>query len=139
MDRQMIFDLTRGKEEEGARQEHGHGAAAHHYSHFSLHSSKADLLQYSLVMDDTSPFAVEESLRALTDVLSPATRAERKGLLVSNVILALVVYGGMAPTQITALGIQNGKVNAQAVVYLVIGIVIYYMIAFVLYGWSDAG
>lgn len=73
----------------------------------------------------------------LIEPLRVQSRLARRNLLISSVIGFLVSKGGLVPTKISALGIELSKPNQQAFTYLIAAIVIYFTIAFIVYGLSD--
>ncbi len=75
----------------------------------------------------------------MMDPLSPITRRERRSLLVSSVVLTAVVATDVLPTRISALGIELGASNHQAMLYVLLAIVVYFLCSFLLYAAVDGG
>ncbi len=73
----------------------------------------------------------------LTNPLSEITRKERKFLLLFNVIGLLIIYAGIIPTKINALGITFESNDKKAIIRVFSFIIIYFLTAFVIYAWSD--
>jgi hypothetical protein len=83
-------------------------------------------------MTDIDP---EEIL--LQDPLSKVTRQERSRLLVVSLIGTLVAKAGIVPTKISALGIELSSANQKMFLHSLSAVVLYFLIAFALYGWFD--
>jgi hypothetical protein len=75
--------------------------------------------------------------RDLVDPFSVVTRAERRSLLVTNLILFAVVFGGLTPSRISALGIETTTFHRRLLVALLIGVAMYFLCAFLLYARAD--
>ena len=73
----------------------------------------------------------------LRDPLSEVTRKERKLLLVSSALGVAVVKTGLLPTKIEALGIAFSNANTSALLKILSLVVLYFLVAFVLYAASD--
>jgi hypothetical protein len=78
-----------------------------------------------------------DPINFLTDPLSGISRAERRNLLISSVVGFLVSKAGIVPQKISALGIDLSLPAQKMFIYLVGAIIIYFMLAFVVYGMSD--
>jgi hypothetical protein len=73
----------------------------------------------------------ERDIREFTDALSTTTRAERKYLLVASAALVLLSWGGLAPTKISAMGLELGAVNTVLLVVVAWLATAYFFLAFV--------
>jgi len=73
----------------------------------------------------------------LSDPLNLVTRKERKLLLVSSILGITVVKTGFIPTKISALGIDFAKTDQNSLLLVLGSIILYFLIAFVIYGTSD--
>lgn len=73
----------------------------------------------------------------LADPLSEVTRRERKYLLGISVIGLFVSYSGAIPTKIAALGIELTTSNQESFLVILALIIIYFLIAFCIYGVAD--
>lgn len=74
---------------------------------------------------------------SLQDPLNKVTRQERKMLLITSTIGVLIVKAGLIPSKISALGIELDSANQHAFQVILAFVVIYFLVAFVLYGVSD--
>jgi hypothetical protein len=75
--------------------------------------------------------------RDIADPLSPVTRTERQWLLLSNVVLFAIVYGGLVPSKISAMGIEITKTNRRVLIGILEVVAIYFLTGFVLYAKAD--
>lgn len=75
--------------------------------------------------------------RPISDALSETTKAERRSLLIANVVAAAVLYGRLIPIRISAFGVEVQNVSARSLALLLIGIVLYLFVTFALYAWAD--
>lgn len=73
----------------------------------------------------------------LIDPLGEVTRKERRNLLISSVVGVLVRSLGLVPSKVSALGIELSAPAQKYFVFLVAAVVFYFLLAFVVYGWSD--
>lgn len=73
----------------------------------------------------------------LAQTLSDVTRRDRTALLASNIVLFAAVQGGVLPTKLSAFGLESDQINTTAVMVLIHAIVVYFLVAFVLYAWTD--
>ncbi|NHZ86609.1 MAG: hypothetical protein GWP19_12145 [Planctomycetia bacterium] len=71
------------------------------------------------------------------DPLRKVTRKERRLLLISSAFGIVIVKSGLIPTKITTLGIEFSETNQESLLYVVSAIVIYFLIAFIIYSSSD--
>ena len=73
----------------------------------------------------------------LTDCLSEVTRRERRNLLGISMLSIAMVHANLVPTKITALGIEFGQNDRGTLLFMISLAVIYFLVAFVVYGASD--
>ena len=73
----------------------------------------------------------------LADPLSDITRKERRNLIAASFFGVLVAYGGFIPTKVTTFGIELSNLEQTTFVTLVLGVVLYFFLAFTIYGLSD--
>lgn len=73
----------------------------------------------------------------LGDPLSDVSRRERRNLLASSTIAVLTAHAGLIPTRISALGVELTSPGQSAFLVLFAAVVIYFLTAFVVYGFSD--
>jgi hypothetical protein len=73
----------------------------------------------------------------LHDPLSEVTRKERRMLLGISMLGISVVQTGLVPSKISALGIEFAKSDQQTILSLLSLIVVYFLVAFVVYASSD--
>lgn len=73
----------------------------------------------------------------LRDPLRELARKERKGLLAVSVAAIAIVHGGLFPTQIAALGLTFNPANKTALFRIAAGIVLYFLLAFLIYAVND--
>lgn len=71
------------------------------------------------------------------DPLSQVTRAERRTLLGVSALAILMVQSGLIPTRISALGVEFGQADQRALLSMLSLIVVYFLVAFVIYAASD--
>jgi hypothetical protein len=84
-------------------------------------------------MNSTSPIPAD----FLGDPLSIVSRRERRNLLASSTIAILIAYTGLIPTRISALGVELTPLGQSAFLIVLSAVVIYFLAAFVVYGFSD--
>jgi hypothetical protein len=77
-----------------------------------------------------------EELR-LRDPLNEVTRKERRFLLGLSLISILVAKTGLMPTKISALGIECTRADQNTILWVMILLVLYTLVAFVIYGIPD--
>lgn len=75
----------------------------------------------------------------MLDPLSEATRRERRSLLIASVGLISIIATNLLPTRITALGIELGLANRQALLYVFLAVVLYFSVSFLICGVADGG
>ncbi|WP_448871427.1 hypothetical protein [Desulfobulbus propionicus] len=73
----------------------------------------------------------------LKDPLSEVSRKERRALLGISLLSIMVVNIGLIPTKISALGIDLKPEDQYAFRIILALVLVYYIIAFTLYGLSD--
>ena len=73
----------------------------------------------------------------LGDPLSDVARRERRNLLASSTIALLIVHVGLIPERISAFGIELSAPAQSALLLMLVAVVIYFMVAFVIYGFAD--
>ncbi len=71
------------------------------------------------------------------DPLSDVTRKERRSLLGISGIGLIIVNVGLLPAKINALGIEFDSPNKQTLLRFLALIILYYLVAFVIYAASD--
>lgn len=76
-------------------------------------------------------------MRDVVDPLSTTTRAERRWLLVSSVVLVALTWGGFVPTKVEALGIEIPTINPRVLVWLTCLVTGYFLAAFIFYYRAD--
>src|SRR2546428_12023446 len=74
---------------------------------------------------------------SVRDPLSSTTRKERKSLLGIGMIAIAIVKIGLVPTKISALGIEFSATDQKHVFHILAAVVIYYLMAFIFYAFSD--
>ena len=75
--------------------------------------------------------------RDVTDPLSDVTRSDRRWLLLVNVVLAAMAYGGIVPSEIEALGLKTAQINRHVMFAIVWVAGLYLAISFTLYVTTD--
>jgi len=73
----------------------------------------------------------------LGDPLNDVSRRERRNLLVASTIAVFTVHAGLIPKQISALGIELTSPDRSAFLILFAAVVIYFLVAFAVYGFAD--
>ncbi len=73
----------------------------------------------------------------LSDPLGDVARKERRSLLGISAIAILVASTGLVPEKIENLGITFAATERRALLWVSLGVVVYYFAAFVIYAWSD--
>lgn len=69
--------------------------------------------------------------------ISEQTVKERKYLLIASAVGLFISFTGSVPTKFSALGIEFSAKEQSAFVIAIIVIVLYFLLAFIIYGWSD--
>ena len=81
--------------------------------------------------------ADEVFARQVTDPLSEVTRSDRRWLLLVNIILAAMAYGGIVPSEIEAFGLKTAQIN-RGVIFVIVWVVGFYLaVSFTLYVATD--
>ena len=83
-------------------------------------------------MTDKTP-----GLILLGDPLTEVTRKARRNLLGASAIAIAIAYAGLVPTKVTALGIGFTASDQTALLRVAAGIVVYFLVTFVIYGLND--
>ncbi|HEX5720696.1 MAG TPA: hypothetical protein VF179_31365 [Thermoanaerobaculia bacterium] len=73
---------------------------------------------------------------SVTDPLSEVTRRERKALLAACVVGLAITAGGVVPDKIETFGISLTP-NQESLLYILGGVIAYFLMAFAVYAWSD--
>ena len=73
----------------------------------------------------------------IIDPLSEVTRKERRALLGVSALGMAMSATGLIPTKISALGIEFPPTEQASFVWAITGVVFFYLIAFIVYAWSD--
>lgn len=89
-------------------------------------------------MSEDSSNQVEPGIHPkLKDPLSDVTRKERVYLLGISAIGITIVFTGLIPTEITALGIKFAEADRRSLLLIFALVVGYFLVAFVSYALSD--
>ncbi len=72
-----------------------------------------------------------------TDPLSEVSRGERKALLGSTLVSIAIAKGGLIPSEIPSLGIKVPSPQRLSLLYLLSGILTFYIVGFWVYGRAD--
>jgi hypothetical protein len=75
-------------------------------------------------------------LKLLEDALSEETRKERRNLLIANAVGLAIVKAGLIPKQVSAMGVVS-DVNEKGLLIVLASVTIYFLIAFIVYAYSD--
>jgi hypothetical protein len=70
-------------------------------------------------------------------LLSELSRKERKYLLMTSAIGVFVSWAGVVPTRISTLGIELNSNEQRAFLLMLAFIIVYFLLAFVVYGFRD--
>ena len=71
------------------------------------------------------------------DPLSEVTRKERRALLGFSLLGLALVLVPLVPTKIAAFGIEFASINRRTLIFLYVLLIVYYLIAFTIYAFSD--
>jgi len=71
------------------------------------------------------------------DPLSEVTRRERRSLLGVSTLGIIMTKTGLIPEKITTFGVVFTETHQKSLLFLVAFIVVYFLISFVIYAWSD--
>jgi len=85
-------------------------------------------------MDATSENAAKEKSG---DPLSELTRKERKTFLAVSTVGIAIGSAGLVPTKISALGIDFDKTDQRTLQLLLVGVILYFGFAFIIYAATD--
>lgn len=101
-------------------------------------------------LDLSAPFAEALRERARAEVveapirsvllraqLSEETRKERRNLLAASAVGLAVGWVGLVPNEASVLGVTLGVEDTDRLLWLFIGSVVYFLVAFALYAFSD--
>jgi hypothetical protein len=87
--------------------------------------------------DPTFDDVIRTDQLLLQDPLSKVSRQERTRLLVSSVCGLIVAKAGILPNKIESLGIEFSTSNRKAMIIILGFVVLYFLLAFVIYGFFD--
>jgi hypothetical protein len=73
----------------------------------------------------------------VSDALSEITRKERRNLLAASVVAIAASQLGLVPTKVAALGIELNPPAQQAFLLLLCSVVVYFLLAFLVYSAGD--
>ncbi len=73
----------------------------------------------------------------VSNPLSDVTRRERRFLLLASLIAAGLTWGGLIPKEISIFGMKIAQIGRVNLLYLLAGTLLYFTIAFALYGYTD--
>lgn len=85
---------------------------------------------------DPTPLDIVSDPSAI-DPLSDVTRGERKALLGSCVVAVSIAAGGLVPEEIDALGITVTAAQEKSLLYILTGVIVYFVFGFTIYAFSD--
>lgn len=71
------------------------------------------------------------------EFLGETARREKRNLLLVSTVGMAVGFGNIVPTKISALGLTVEDVNSNALLWLLFGVHVYLLIAFVVYARAD--
>ena len=71
------------------------------------------------------------------DLLSEATKKERRNLLAASAISIIIVKTGLVPTKIAAFGIEFSSTERVTLLRCLAGVVCYFLFAFLIYAADD--
>ena len=77
------------------------------------------------------------SVSSLSDPLSELARKERRNLLAASTLGIAIAKVGLVPEKISALGIDFSSTNKGALLLLLVGLVVYFLLSFLIYGLAD--
>lgn len=73
----------------------------------------------------------------LGDPLSDISRAERRNLLIASAVGILVARAGLVPTRFSTFGLEFQEPQQRVLIWVVLATIVYFFLAFVLYGVAD--
>lgn len=103
---------------------------------FRALSQRSGETRYDRTMSDR--LEVVEEIQS-SNQLSENTRRERRNLLATSVLSIAVVQGRLMPTKIVMAGIEVSADNQLFLFRLVAVVIAYFLIAFLVYCWSEYG
>jgi len=74
---------------------------------------------------------------SVTDPLSDVTRRDRKALLAACIVGLAISAGGLVPEKIETFGITVSAQQEESLLYILAGVIAYFLVAFAVYSWSD--
>lgn len=74
---------------------------------------------------------------SVTDPLTEVSRRERKALLAACITGLAISAGGLVPERIETFGITVNPQQEESLLYLLAGVIGYFLAAFSIYAWSD--
>lgn len=74
---------------------------------------------------------------SVTDPLSEVTRRERKALLAACIVGLAISAGGLVPERIETFGITVTPRQEESLLYILSGVIGYFLVAFAIYAWAD--
>lgn len=74
---------------------------------------------------------------SVTDPLSEVTRKERKALLAACIVGLAISAGGLVPEKIETFGITVTPKQEESLLYILSGVIGYFLVAFAIYAWAD--
>lgn len=75
--------------------------------------------------------------KLLGDPLKEVTRKERRALLAVSVAALTIAKAGIFPVKIESIGIEFSAANKPVLLYIILGVVVYFLVAFAVYATSD--
>lgn len=88
-------------------------------------------------MDPEHPERAEPVDILLGDALREPTRKERRALLGASAVGSTIVWTGLLPEKITALGIELSPKNRAQLLLVLAVVIAYFIVAFITYAASD--
>ena len=79
----------------------------------------------------------ERFVEQLRDPFNETTRKARRNLLGSCAVGLVIIKAGLIPTKVSALGIEFTQTDQTALLRIVALIVLYYLVSFSVYAWSE--
>lgn len=84
-----------------------------------------------------SPTGLPNPADFLGDPLNDVSRRERRNLLATSTFAILTAHADLVPKQISTLGIELTNMDQSAFLTLFSAVVIYFLVAFAIYGFAD--
>ena len=85
----------------------------------------------------TEPAGASSTDLRLGDPLSDVTRKERLYLLGASTVGVTIVFTGLVPSEIRALGITFARADRRSLLFILALVVAYFLVAFIIYAASD--